>query len=64
MMKKEIDVNNFNAQRIKTDPVKPKTDINHLDRKDNKPHVYGQAKQQNLRSAFDEGREYARPQPT
>lgn len=34
--KKEIDTNDFQAQKIKTDPVKPKTDINQFDRRDNR----------------------------
>lgn len=46
---------------MKTTGARAKTDINHFDRKDNKPHEYRDAKQSQLRSAFDEGREYTKP---
>lgn len=63
MSKHEINTNDFQAQKVKKDGARPKTDINHFDRKDNKPHVYTDAKQSMLRGAFDEDREYVRPQP-
>lgn len=47
---------------MKTDGARPKTDINHYDRKDTNKHEYKNAKQGMLRSAMDEGREYAVPQ--
>ena len=61
--KHDINTNDFQAQKIKTDGARPKTDINHFDRKNDKKHDYRDAKQSNLRSAFDEGREYTRAAP-
>lgn len=60
--KKEIkmDFNDKQSQPVKTDPKKPKTDIN-VNVKDKREHVYTNAVQSNLASAMDHERTYVAP---
>lgn len=66
MNKKEqnMNFNDMQSHKVKTDPKKPKTDIN-VNVKDKKEHVYSNAKQSQLASAFDAERDFvpSYPQP-
>ena len=59
--KKKYDFNELNKQPEKTDPVKPVTDINY-ERERRQPLNVQSAKQDQLRSNFDEGRVYPKRQ--